>query len=76
MKNRSGDKMNQAKQGLMADIWVKKEKKKENKNTKATGKFIGDLDFFEKQKHNIMQSFRDYTIDDDIYILSHKDHLM
>lgn len=41
----------------------------------ACGHFIEDMDYFEREKLNLLKSFQDQSVDDDIYVLSHRDEL-
>lgn len=68
--------MRDCKRGLMAAMWIQKSGEEDAGEFKAVGHFIEDMDFFEKQKRVILDKFGAGDIDDDIYVLSHRDELI
>lgn len=62
--------------GFLAEQLLLKTKKEEQDQHLACGHFIESSDYFEQEKLNLMHQFNEISIDDDIYVAQHRDHLI
>jgi hypothetical protein len=60
--------------GILAAQWIKKNG--DDCETKAYGHYIAETDFFEKNKRQILESFQNASIEDDIFVLTHREDLI
>lgn len=62
--------------GFWAKEMLQKLTQNEQSKSLACGHFIESFDYFEKEKLNLIKEFNSLRIEDDIYVLMHRENLM
>lgn len=66
----------QMNKGLFAQRTLELFSQDENNGESLAGVGIKDLDFFERERLNLIREFTELKIQDDIYVLQHRDNLV
>lgn len=62
--------------GFFAEKYLEMTQKNEAARSNACGNYIEELDYFEKEKIDLLKQFQDQNVADDIYVLTHRDDLI
>lgn len=62
--------------GLFAEKTLDALREEEHSAQSLSGATIEEMDFFEREKFSLIQEFNALKIQDDIFVLQHRDHLV